>query len=203
MGIFYPSHQQRASAPKGIVCSQSVRFRVLGYSFCITLIHIGSFTAEIHYLNLETESSMCGRAVQTVQAAHFAASSFGAQRLSHPGEPRNDTAFDQSNDDTNNGGPSDSSDPREKYSNVDRDNYNMSPGMDAAVIWMENGELKMDRKVYVSLRYCLPHHHSTLTFFADDDSLFTKGGAWLPKEAASSNHCRRTANLEWVCILLG
>ncbi len=78
---------------------------------------------------------MCGRAAQTVHSIHIASNSFGvpttsrqisAGIVSHSSEVTSDL-------------------PR--VGGEERNNYNLSPGMDAAVIWMENGELTMDRKV--------------------------------------------------------
>jgi hypothetical protein len=85
---------------------------------------------------------MCGRAAQTAIATQIAAASFGVPRASRA----NDVAAQGHTTDS-----VDSSRSTGKLGNGDRDNYNMSPGMDAAVMWMENGELKMDRKVYVPL----------------------------------------------------
>lgn len=86
---------------------------------------------------------MCGRFAQTTNATHVAASSFGVSRASK--------ASDISAHGRNSDSVDDFSSKSGELGNGDRDNYNMSPGMDAAVIWMENGELKMDRKVYVRL----------------------------------------------------
>lgn len=81
---------------------------------------------------------MCGRAAQTVHAAQVAAANFGVSRAN---KAMNVPLRGQS------AGGTDSASNVDKYGNGDRDNYNMSPGMDAAVIWIENGELKTDRKV--------------------------------------------------------
>ena len=80
---------------------------------------------------------MCGRAAQTVHASYAAARSLG---ISPPATKAKEEA---GNDEGEADGSSSTS-----YRG-DRDNYNMSPGMDAAVIWEEVGQLKMDRKVYV------------------------------------------------------
>jgi len=83
---------------------------------------------------------MCGRAAQTVYASQVAASCLGVKNVS------------------GNQGKAVTSEPSVEHqdnfvhdgrSHSERDNYNMSPGMDAAVMWMEDGELRMDRKVYV------------------------------------------------------
>jgi hypothetical protein len=86
---------------------------------------------------------MCGRAAQTGNTTQIVANSFGVSRSSGA----NDVSIQGGN-----ANMLDSSRNAGNLRNIDRDNYNMSPGMDAAVIWMENGELKMDRKVYVSVQ---------------------------------------------------
>ena len=88
---------------------------------------------------------MCGRAVQTVSTSHAAARSLGiksqAEFISNAmqctGQESKHHAAQQA-----------PSEVQGSDHSVD-DNFNMSPGMDAAVIWMENGKMKMDRKVYV------------------------------------------------------
>mmetsp|Transcript_73677 Transcript_73677/g.213444 ORF Transcript_73677/g.213444 Transcript_73677/m.213444 type:complete len:101 (+) Transcript_73677:200-502(+) len=87
---------------------------------------------------------MCGRAAQTVHASHCAASSFGLDVSSRPTAAKKQDDFENDDGSQNHEGGSSVA-----YQKIDRDNYNMSPGMDAAVMWMENGRLKMDRKVYV------------------------------------------------------
>lgn len=89
---------------------------------------------------------MCGRAAQTVNAAHFAASSFGAKQPEHT-KRKAPADSSSSQDKVESTRSSTDSSNADAYAKQDRDNYNMSPGMDAAVIWMENGELKIDRKV--------------------------------------------------------
>jgi hypothetical protein len=82
---------------------------------------------------------MCGRAAQTVHASHIAAGSLGLKirTVNQHGAATTDVSHEPKY--------------QELHGNSfsERDNYNLSPGMDAAVIWMEHGELKMDRKVYV------------------------------------------------------
>jgi hypothetical protein len=83
---------------------------------------------------------MCGRAAQTVSTSQIAAASLGITNLSRIQREGSmpDTSNEIKYDDSEVGA-----------NNTDKDNFNMSPGMDAAVIWMENGQLKMDRKMYV------------------------------------------------------
>lgn len=123
---------------------------------------------------------MCGRFAQTTNATHVAASSFGVSRASK--------ASDISAHGRNSDSVDDFSSKSGELGNGDRDNYNMSPGMDAAVIWMENGELKMDRKVWGLVtkggnpQHPLPSdskarmgmHFAGLMFNARSDTLFTK-----------------------------
>ena len=100
---------------------------------------------------------MCGRAAQTVAATLVAAATFGVSK----GTETNDVPSAGQNSGTF-ASPTNSG----KLDLTSRDNYNMSPGMDAAVIWMEKGELKMGRKVYVTLwtrsvppaQVCGSHH---------------------------------------------
>lgn len=118
---------------------------------------------------------MCGRAVQTVQTVRSAATSIGVSKScgttsqteqdgSHgPSGPvkegdssiyhknnvsqpyvQMETAGSKMSQESSMG----DSHPYEKEG---KDNFNMSPGMSAAVIWMDDGELKMDKKVYVLL----------------------------------------------------
>jgi len=82
---------------------------------------------------------MCGRAAQTVHASHVAAASLGIKNQSRN---HNDVAPSELSD-----GKSHSYVLPDGKGMSESDNYNMSPGMDAAVIWMDGGELKMDRKV--------------------------------------------------------
>jgi hypothetical protein len=84
---------------------------------------------------------MCGRAAQTATTTRVAAATFGVSR------PDKAADVPSKGQDTDMVDSSSSGDG-------DRDNYNLSPGMDAAVIWIEHGELKMDRKVYVTFRKC-------------------------------------------------
>lgn len=83
---------------------------------------------------------MCGRAAQTVYAAHCAASSFGIPRPAAAAPPS------EQNDESKQNEEAPAGETAKKYSG-ERDNYNMSPGMDASVIWEENGKLQMDRKM--------------------------------------------------------
>lgn len=83
---------------------------------------------------------MCGRAAQTAHAIQFAANFFGVP----PGNPNSSTR------ESRNLPPEAQGDAKHESlssGKEHRDNYNLSPGMDATVIWLENGELKMDRKV--------------------------------------------------------
>ena len=102
---------------------------------------------------------MCGRAAQTVQVAQAAANALGAHTgIIRVRRPR------RGNESGNNGltnrsmaGASTSTTPASNIQEIamanigleegSRDNYNMSPGMDASVIWMEDGEFKVDQKV--------------------------------------------------------
>jgi putative SOS response-associated peptidase YedK len=77
---------------------------------------------------------MCGRAAQTLDAANLAGASLGAT-------PNNFQTSSGSS--INQGSSHDKSDDYEL-----QDNYNMSPGMDAIVMWKEDGKIRMDRKVW-------------------------------------------------------
>ena len=80
---------------------------------------------------------MCGRAAQTVHASQVAAVCLGVKKLSGNQCAAVASSVEQSEE----------SFVQDGRSHQERDNYNMSPGMDAAVMWMEDGELRMDRKV--------------------------------------------------------
>ena len=85
---------------------------------------------------------MCGRAAQTVYASQVAAACLGVK----------DNSGNQSNAVTSESSVEQNYQDKfvhDGHTHSERDNYNMSPGMDAAVMWMEDGELRMDRKVYV------------------------------------------------------
>ena len=84
---------------------------------------------------------MCGRAAQTAHAIQFAANFFGVPRRNADASARETPHIPP---ETQGGDPKHASSSSAKEY---RDNYNLSPGMDAVVIWLENGELKMDRKV--------------------------------------------------------
>lgn len=77
---------------------------------------------------------MCGRAAQTVGVANLAGDSLGATPSGHRTRP------ERSNQNTTTSHTS-----RNEYE--PKDNYNLSPGMDAVVMWKEEGKLIMDRKV--------------------------------------------------------
>jgi putative SOS response-associated peptidase YedK len=79
---------------------------------------------------------MCGRAAQTLHAAKLGAEMVGAPLVGL--------------DDRRGGSPENASPIKDAESSdhEQRDNYNMSPGMDAAVIWKDDGELKTGRKVW-------------------------------------------------------
>mmetsp|Transcript_27521 Transcript_27521/g.42363 ORF Transcript_27521/g.42363 Transcript_27521/m.42363 type:complete len:364 (+) Transcript_27521:69-1160(+) len=80
---------------------------------------------------------MCGRAAQTLQAAKDGAELVGVPLVGideHRGSNGQDDPFEGKG--AGSGG------------HEQRDNYNMSPGMDALIIWNECGRLKMGRKVW-------------------------------------------------------
>lgn len=125
---------------------------------------------------------MCGRAAQTAHAIQFAANFFGVPARNadtSTREPPNLPPEAQGGDPAN-----------ESFSSAKRtrDNYNLSPGMDAVVIWLENGELKMDRKVWGLVtkggtsQHPLPNdskariamHFAGLMYNARADTLFEK-----------------------------
>ena len=81
---------------------------------------------------------MCGRAAQTAHAIQFAANFFGVPHRNADASTREPTPETQGGDTRHESSSS---------GKGHRDNYNLSPGMDAVVIWLENGELRMDRKV--------------------------------------------------------
>jgi putative SOS response-associated peptidase YedK len=117
---------------------------------------------------------MCGRAAQTLQVANLAATSLGAA------QNNNSTRTD--------GGNSTSQNSTSKEHYEQRDNYNMSPGMDALVTWKEDGKITMDRKVWGLVtkggtqKSPLPSdsktrmqiHFGNLMYNARSDTLYTK-----------------------------
>ncbi len=81
---------------------------------------------------------MCGRAAQTLNVANLAGDSLGATPSGHRTRPERSNNSSHQNTTT-------SRTSRNEYEL--KDNYNLSPGMDAVVMWKEEGKLIMDRKV--------------------------------------------------------
>eukprot|EP00934_Nitzschia_sp_Nitz4_P000069 Nitzschia sp. Nitz4//scaffold3_size479765//232072//233338//NITZ4_000097-RA/size479765-processed-gene-1.289-mRNA-1//-1//CDS//3329550749//69//frame0 len=132
---------------------------------------------------------MCGRAAQTVHIAQVAAASFGVNvtnnRIVPPPNARS------RNDANHTAGGNHAQQTSESSITTGyevRDNYNMSPGMDATVIWLENGKIQADRKVWGlvtkggSNNHPLPKdskermglHFGGMIYNARTDTLFSK-----------------------------
>lgn len=131
---------------------------------------------------------MCGRAVQTSNAAFSATRSLGAASS----EDHNEETSSSAGQDEEQSNQHQQDQNEEEQRPHQRDNYNMSPGMDAVVIYMDHPHhqnskprtIKAGRKVWGlvprggSKNHPLPtgmsQHFSNLMFNARSDTLYTK-----------------------------
>jgi putative SOS response-associated peptidase YedK len=114
---------------------------------------------------------MCGRTAQTLASVRFAA----ATVCPNSSDSLSAATLDRSNQGDN--APDD-------VPPVYRDNFNLSPGMDAIVFWKEGGQVQWGRKVWglvprggsatVPLPQGMGKHFDNLMFNARSDTLFQK-----------------------------
>jgi putative SOS response-associated peptidase YedK len=127
---------------------------------------------------------MCGRAVQTVGVAVNAARRFGVS----PSNASSSSSSAMHSSSSSSPAEEQSHDTTTKLDDIPRDNFNMSPGMDAIVIYMEDGKLKLDKKkwglIYRNGSHQKPLFHdkkeiismcfSNLCYNARSDTLYSK-----------------------------
>lgn len=130
---------------------------------------------------------MCGRAAQTRNAVFSAATALGASNADQKGNP---TSTDSSTDNQepqskSNEAQSTSQEFTESPLKYEwRDNFNMSPGMDAMIFFKDGDEIRMERKIWgiisrggtrtSPLESGMSQHFQALMFNARSDTLYSK-----------------------------